>query len=305
VHVAVITPAYNVAPYIGDAIRSVLGQTHTDWSMVVIDDGSSDATSDIVSTFCDDRISLIQQPNAGVSAARNSGIAARAMKPKDAVLFLDGDDWLAPCALADLMTALDMHPTAIAAVGRYVRVRIDGTGKLAHTPPHGYLLPALLNRNLFANGGHLLIRSEIIDQAGPFRQDLHYGEDWEYWTRVALFGPFAALRRRPATLFVRERPGSACHGAGCDPALHACARDAIYSNPEIIDVIGQKRLSGLRRSVDAETAWTIGREFVRHGELAVGNRWLCRSLFSRPTVKRLFMMPLAWTGTGPFRQYCG
>jgi len=98
-HIAVIVPAFNVAPYVRDAIVSVVEQTHRDWSMVVVDDGSTDGTTRIAAMVPDPRISLIRQGNAGVSAARNRGIAASA---SDACLFLDADDWLAPDALVRL-----------------------------------------------------------------------------------------------------------------------------------------------------------------------------------------------------------
>ena len=74
--IAVIVPAFNVAPYLCDTIRSVLEQTHADWSLTVVDDGSTDATAALAAGFHDPRIGLIRQPNAGVSAARNRGIAA-------------------------------------------------------------------------------------------------------------------------------------------------------------------------------------------------------------------------------------
>jgi glycosyltransferase involved in cell wall biosynthesis len=76
VHISVIIPAFNVAPFLADAILSVLDQTHTDWSLVVVDDGSTDNPTAIVARFPDDRIRFIRQKNAGVSAARNTGLHA-------------------------------------------------------------------------------------------------------------------------------------------------------------------------------------------------------------------------------------
>jgi glycosyltransferase involved in cell wall biosynthesis len=301
VHVTVITPAYNVAPYIHDTVSSVLAQTHAQWSMVVVDDGSTDSTADCVAGYRDPRIRLIRQSNAGVSAARNRGIAEATAT--DAILFLDGDDWLVPTALADLAATLRDHPASVAASARYIRVHPDGKHVPSHPPPHGHLLPRLLVRNPFVNGGHLLIRAGAVALAGAFRNDLNYGEDWEYWTRLALLGPVTATAADRPVLFLRERPGSAYHSNACDPKRHAAMHRAIHANPAIVATVGLERLQTLRRAIAAETAWTIGREFVRHGNRTAGSRWLCTSLLRRPSLKRLCMMPLAWTATGPFRPY--
>ena len=74
-HIGVVVPAYNAASWVGDAIASVIAQTHRDWSLVVVDDGSTDGTGAVAANFRDARIRLIRQANAGVSAARNRGIA--------------------------------------------------------------------------------------------------------------------------------------------------------------------------------------------------------------------------------------
>jgi glycosyltransferase involved in cell wall biosynthesis len=188
VHVAVVIPAFNIASFLPTAVQSVLEQTHPDWSLVIVDDGSTDATAAVGGRFEDERVRLIRRSNSGVSAARNAGIAAvlaghtgspSVEAPLDALMFLDGDDWLAPAALRLLAEALENAPWAAAAVGRYARVDSSAVARLSPAPARGCLLERLLTRNVFANGGHLLIRREAIEAAGDFRSDLVYGEDWE------------------------------------------------------------------------------------------------------------------------------
>src|SRR5689334_14930827 len=122
-------PAWNVAPWIGAAIRSVLGQTWPDWRLVIVDDGSVDATFAVAGGFADPRLLLVRQANAGVSAARNRGAE---MLDGDALLFLDADDVLATDALAVLAPALAAAPGAVAAVGPYAHLdaalRLDRGG---------------------------------------------------------------------------------------------------------------------------------------------------------------------------------
>ena len=303
-HIAVVVPAYNVAAFLPDAMRSVLRQTHTSWTMIVVDDGSTDATPAVAATFQDSRIVLIRQANAGVSAARNRGIHRAGDSAPDAFLFLDGDDWLVPDALARLAGTLDAAPWAVAACGRYARVAAGGGAiRLSPAPPDGCLLERLLIRNLFANGGHLLIRREAIETAGDFRRDLTYGEDWEYWTRLAMLGEFAAVRGRSPLLFVRERAGSAYRVNAADPAAYRPVIDAIHRNPAVASRIGSARLADLTDRAGAEIAWTVGRELIRHGSRQDGVLWLVRSLRQAPSLKRLIVAGLSWRQTGPFAPY--
>lgn len=301
--IAVIIPAFNVAPFLRETILSVLGQTHTDWLLTIVDDGSTDATAEVAAGFPDRRIRLIRQDNAGVSTARNTGIGHATLATPDAFLFLDGDDWLVPNALALLADTLANAPWAVAACGRYARIAANGTAHASAAPPEGCLLERLLTRNLFANGGHLLIRQEAVQAAGNFRPDLSYGEDWEYWTRLALLGEFATVQSRTPVLFVRERPGSAMLTNATDPNAYRPATDAIHRNPAIADRLGNARLAHLRRRADAETAWAIGRELIRHGRQRDGRRWLGRSLTSAPSFRRLMLIGMSWLRLGPFRPY--
>lgn len=323
--IAVVIPAFNVAPWLCGAILSLLDQTHPDWSVVIVDDGSTDTTAEVAASYLDPRITLIRQDNAGVSAARNRGIEAHCALPAgpdrpfpghdgieasriapakpDAFLFLDADDWLAPDALALLAEALESAPRAIAACGRYARIGASGLARLAAPPPQGRLLERLLIRNLFVNGGHLLIRREAIEAVGGFRPDLSYGEDWEFWTRLALRGEFVALPSPAPVLFVRERPGSAYLRMATDPAAYQPAMEAIHRNAALVEHLGAARLGYLRHRAEAEIAWTIGRELIRRGQNRDGRRWLSHSVRSAPSLKRLGLIGLSWLRTGPFRPH--
>lgn len=301
--IAVIVPAFNVAPFLSEAIESVRNQTHRDWMLVIVNDGSTDDTPIIASSIQDDRTHVLHQPKAGVSAARNRGIRFAEQLSPDAYLFLDGDDRLALDALTALSETLDNAPWAAAACARYARFNGHTLPRLSTAPPSGCVLERIMTRNLFANGGHLLIRREAIAAAGEFRQDLTFGEDWEYWTRIALVGEFAAVAAPAPLLFVRERPGSATQFNAASPDAYRPAMEAILRNPGLADRLGKTRLEHLQRRAEAETAWSIGRELIRHGKRRDGQLWLGRSLRSAPSVKRLALIALSYLRSGPFRPY--
>jgi glycosyltransferase involved in cell wall biosynthesis len=111
--VSVITPCYNNARFIGETIESVLVQSLGDLEHVVVDDGSSDGSADIVAGYAgrDPRVRLVRQANRGASEARNAGFAA-ASEGSDYLWFLDSDDCLEPDALATMTDYLDDHPDA-------------------------------------------------------------------------------------------------------------------------------------------------------------------------------------------------
>jgi len=280
--------------------------------MVVVDDGSTDATAQEAARRDDPRLSLIRQENQGVSAARNRGLDALP-GDTDAVLFLDADDWLDPQAMARLAAALAAAPTAIAAHGAYGYVHeADRPGARAfdlRSGPflEGDILEDLLERNLFANGGHVLVRRAACT---GFRTDLSFGEDWEFWVRLALRGRFVAVPGRTPLLMVRRRAGSAYLRMALRPDSFQPVMDAIFDNPAIQGRLATARRYALRRRAEAENAWVIGRELVRHGRANEAMKWLRRSIAARPGVKRLLMaaaipaLPFLPEGLhGPFRRY--
>ena len=203
-----------------------------------------------------------------------------------AILFLDADDWLAPDALSRLAAALDASPQATAAVGPFTVAPL----RIVRRPPSGDLLQRLLVRNLFANGGHLLLRSEAVRRAGGFVPGIAYGEDWEFWIRIALQGPFAATPGRAPVLFVRQHPGGACHRLGLRPrrlrALHGC--DLRQSG--LAFTFRPRPLAAIRRHTEAENHWIIGRELIRHGRAGEGRVWLRRSVRAHPTARRVALL---------------
>src|SRR6266404_9196410 len=101
--VSVIIPAFNAAAFIEDTIKSVYGQTYTNWEVIVIDDGSTDNTAFICEQFDHSKVKITRQKNAGVAVARNNGLL---LAKGEYVVFFDADDLMTPDFLASRVQAL-------------------------------------------------------------------------------------------------------------------------------------------------------------------------------------------------------
>ena len=128
--VSIIMAARNMAPWIGDSLRSVRAQTLEDWECLVVDDGSGDATAEIARAFNDSRIRVLPQACRGVSAARNRGLAEAGGKY---VAFLDADDIWTPHALDTLSAPLESSPDLVLTWADYLRFD-DATRRLLPSP---------------------------------------------------------------------------------------------------------------------------------------------------------------------------
>ena len=120
---SVVIPTYNRADFLPKAIESVLAQTFADWELIIVDDGSTDNTKDVVSQYSDSRITYIYQENAERSAARNNGIAHSV---GEYVLFLDSDDYYLSNFLADLNSEIEKNGNESCLYFHNVLIEHDG-----------------------------------------------------------------------------------------------------------------------------------------------------------------------------------
>jgi glycosyltransferase involved in cell wall biosynthesis len=195
--ISVIIPTYNRADLIGQALESALAQTYPADEIIVVDDGSTDDTEQVVAQYAG-RVRYMRQVNAGPSAARNRGIQASS---GDFIALLDSDDLWVKDRLERQLSALTLHPDLDFIFG--LEAKFNSANQTA--PPeinhHDYFeclnsiecvisdpLEVLLKENFFVATSSVLFRRGCIDKVGLLDVSVRLAEDYEYWLRFAFAG---------------------------------------------------------------------------------------------------------------------
>lgn len=188
--VTVLLSVFNGGAHLAEAIASVLAQTHADFELLIIDDGSTDDTPAVLRSFTDPRIRVVTQPNAGLVAALNRGLGEAR---HDLVARMDADDVSSPHRLERQTRFLVENPT-VAAVGSCFDLIDEAGGRtgVAHVAADsGYLGRQLYFRNTLAHTS-ILMRRDAVLEVGAYRQ-VGPVEDYDLWTRLAGYYPLVAL----------------------------------------------------------------------------------------------------------------
>ncbi len=188
--VSVILPTYNRSQYLEDAIKSVLAQSYTDFELVVVDDGSSDNTEEIIKSFADERIIYIRhQDNKGAAAARNTGIR---YAKGEYIAFIDDDDVWLPAKLERLIDKISHLPEKVGVIYAWeeVRSRKDDSLMWMVTPKMKGNLKGEFLYGQKIGGIPFLIRKECFDKVGLFDESLMAAQDWDMLKRIADYYEF-------------------------------------------------------------------------------------------------------------------
>ena len=182
--ISVLLTVYNAAPYIAEAIDSILGQTYRHFELIVINDGSTDGSDRIIRSIKDPRIRMIDQPNRGLSMSLNRAIA---MARGDYVARQDADDIALPRRLERQVEFVQSRPK-VGIVGTWAEVRSDTpTADKVYAPSiESHLLKFdLLFDNPFVHSS-MMIKREALDRVGTYSEEKDIkAEDYELWSRVA------------------------------------------------------------------------------------------------------------------------
>lgn len=190
--VSVVVAAYNATAYLGETLASVAAQRYDELEIIVVDDGSTDGTSELVLDYArrDPRIRLIRQPNAGVGAARNTGIAAASGKY---IAPLDADDLWEPDKILAQVVEMERWGDEAGFAYCWVRTVDEASRFIALQPPcsaSGRLFNVLFFRNFLHNASVPLFRATALKRVGGYATREEQGgvqgcEDWDLCLRVA------------------------------------------------------------------------------------------------------------------------
>jgi hypothetical protein len=241
---SVVIPAFNAATTIRAAVASTLRQTVPVLEVIVVDDGSTDATAQVVSSIEDPRVRLVAQVNGGPSAARNAGIAAAR---GGWVAFLDSDDLWLPRYVETATAALSAAPNPgfvytdayVFDSGRHqIRVQSAMDAIVPPPPDRESFLVALLRRNFVFTSA--VVPAAVLAAVGGYDETLRLSEEYDMWLRILIAGfdavwmggPLAIYRMHPGQtsrqiLAMNRSVGRVYHGLRLEDLPSDAARQAL------------------------------------------------------------------------------
>jgi glycosyltransferase involved in cell wall biosynthesis len=277
--ISAIIPTYNYARYVRRAVDSALNQTYPVAEVIVVDDGSTDNTREVLAEY-GNRIRYVYQANRGLSGARNTGIR-EATSPW--VAFLDSDDCWMPEKIERQVKLVEADPTVDLVYTASMLHFTDG-----RVTPTGVVEPSQLwPRFRYINSvtpSTVLIRRDLIMKAGGFDETLRYCEDWEMWVRLGPKVKYAAVAE--PSIAYQITPGS----LSANVAQELATAERIIDKTLVKDLRGLQRLYWRRLILSA----VLFRASVtcRTTDPAASRRYLLRSLLNWPSP---FFLPIRWT----------
>ena len=174
--ISVIIPLYNKEHFVAKTIESVLTQTYQDFELIIVNDGSTDHSADVVSTFSDARIRFVEQANGGVSSARNHGIR---LAKGEFIAFLDADDLWHSDFLEQMLNLYKAYPIfsffCCAQDNRIIPTLPQGISIIKDHCKYYYIYCT----------GSTIIKRHIFEEVGYFREGVQLGEDLDMWLRIS------------------------------------------------------------------------------------------------------------------------
>jgi glycosyltransferase involved in cell wall biosynthesis len=298
--VSVVLPVFNRESSIGRAVQSVLRQTMSDLELVVVDDGSADRTSAVVSRYSEPRLKFVKlADNSGPSAARNAGIS---LARGEYIAFLDSDDEWLPNKLEQQVETIRASPatTGISTTGFRIHRLVSGRYQDTIPDPHDDWQRQQLTMCALGPGSTLMVKRDVFPQVGMFDVALRRFEDWDWMIRCLAVRDIVICPSVLAILHVDRRPSVSIVQRSAERFLekHLPRSEATF---------GSRAARRLQASVELE----IARAMIANGQyrsalpcIARAARYSPRrmSLLLGELLKRAWCGDIAWALPGKRRR---
>ncbi len=198
--VSIVIPVYNCESYLSEAIDSVLSQDYPRIELIVLDDGSTDASRSVMESYPESAFIRESHANMGQSATLNKGWA---MAKGDILSYLSADDALLPDAIAEAVAQLKANPDAVMVYGDY-QLMDSGSNTTKHVIAPDFSYREMVRDIVVQPGPGVFFRRECFDKLGGWDVSLRQTPDYEYWLRLALLGRFLHIPLELARFRVHE-----------------------------------------------------------------------------------------------------
>lgn len=237
--VSVIIPTYNRHAMLKEAVESVLAQDYQHFELIVVDDGSTDLTPEILKSYRA-AVTVIHQNNQGVSSARNTGIKAAS---GDLVAFLDSDDLWLPQKLSSQVDFFKSNPEALICQTQEIWIRngVRVNPKKQHQKASGMIFEPSLKLCLVSPSA-VMMRASLFETVGLFDPDLPACEDYDLWLRISCRYP----------IYLIDTPLVIKRGGHADQLSRASGLDR-FRIQAIIKIIESGRLSPVQHNAAVKT----------------------------------------------------
>ncbi|HEY8353177.1 MAG TPA: glycosyltransferase family A protein [Sphingomonadales bacterium] len=283
--ISVVIPAYNAERTVAETLDSVLAQSMQDFEIIVVNDGSRDATGAILDFYAErhpGKVRVIHQENTGQARARNNGIAAARGRY---IAFNDADDIWAPEKLERQLRFLEDNPEYGLCYTEGMTIDEKGRKKEPFGATReftGRCFETLITRNNII-GSSVMVRRAVLDDVGVFNPELRACENWELWTRIARKYPIACIDEKLS--FYRQ------HGGNMSKDIDRMRENriaAIQHNRRQYDGV-VPNIESLTRNALYLAYRGFGGVYLGQLELAKARRDIGRAILLKPWVLRNYL----------------
>lgn len=280
--VSVIIPTYNRAEFLKSAIGSVLSQTYQNFEVIVIDDGSTDGTREIITSFSQDKIKYVYKSNGGQSSARNEGIR---LAKGEYIAFLDSDDLWDPRKLEKQLACFQKDPSFGMVFTNYRSIDKDGKVLKEFQAEPGYVLSGNFIKDLLeirfpSVPSSMMVKREAFEKVGYFNENLRISEDLDVWVRIGLSFGVGYINEVLTSVRLHE-----------DHLMRQTPRDQIWINSVHVLESYEKEIAkaGLKaRPYYAVFYLLAGDSALRIGKRCKAFGYYCQCVFRRPSFLRAY-----------------